>query len=53
MDNPEKIIDKLKNENLSLKMNINILEEKVLQLKKELEVLKILDCDSELDKYFT
>jgi dynactin complex subunit len=53
MDNSEKIIDKLRNENLILKMNIDELEELVSQLKKELEDLKKLYYDSELDKYFT
>ena len=53
MDNPEKIIDALKNENSSLKMYINTLEDLVLQLKNEIEVLKSLHCDSDLDHYFT
>ena len=53
MDNPEKIIYIIKNENLSLKMYINTLEELVLQLKNELEVLKKLNFDSDLDHYFT
>jgi hypothetical protein len=53
MDNPEKIIDNLKNENLSLKIHINTLEELILHLKKEIEVLKNLYGDSDLDQYFT
>ena len=53
MDNPEKIIDNLKNENLNLKIHINTLEELILRLKKEIEVLKNLYCDSDLDQYFT
>ena len=32
MDNPEKIIDNLKNENLNLKIHINTLEELILRL---------------------